>query len=130
MYVEAGDCLSRWREGYWEVKNTPWHKTETNDSLVKYWHKVTQGRQGLRVLFPLCGASVDLSWLYRQNDTVGWKEFRKAWRNSSQRQKTDCLPEVFKGEHWCELIFYRGVSGSKLSNFTIKLFHFSFSMTL
>ena len=70
MSGEAGDRLSRWREGYWDVDNTPWHKKEPNDSLVKYWHKVTQGRQGLRVLFPLCGASVDLSWLYQQNHTV------------------------------------------------------------
>jgi len=52
------------------VDNTPWHKTEPNESLVKHWYKATQGRQGLRVLFPLCGASVDLNWLYRQNHTV------------------------------------------------------------
>ena len=38
-------------------------------------------------------------------------------------------PVIIKGEHWCKLIFYRGVSGSKSSNFTIKLFHFLFSMT-
>jgi hypothetical protein len=35
-----------------------------------------------------------------------------------------------KGEHRCKLIFYRGVSGSKSSNFTTKLLQFFFiSMT-
>jgi hypothetical protein len=34
-----------------------------------------------------------------------------------------------KGEHWCKLIFYRGVSVSKSSNFTTKLFYFLFSIT-
>eukprot|EP00092_Neocalanus_flemingeri_P017851 GFUD01019315.1.p1 GENE.GFUD01019315.1~~GFUD01019315.1.p1 ORF type:complete len:229 (+),score=64.68 GFUD01019315.1:90-776(+) len=70
MSGESGDRLSRWKGGYWDVDNTPWHKTEPNESLVKHWYKATQGRQGLRVLFPLCGASVDLNWLYRQNHSV------------------------------------------------------------
>ena len=31
---------------------------------------MTEGRPGLRVLFPLCGASLDLAWLYRQGHIV------------------------------------------------------------
>ena len=44
--------------------------TEPNPSLVKFWYRATEGRQALRVLLPLCGASKDLGWLYRQGHTV------------------------------------------------------------
>jgi len=68
--MSSVDRLSRWKAGYWDLDNTPWHKTEPNDSLVKHWYKATEGRKCLSVLFPLCGASVDLRWLYHQNHTV------------------------------------------------------------
>ena len=45
------------------MDSTQLHKTE-------HWYKASKGKQGLRVLFPLCGASVDLNWLYRQNNIV------------------------------------------------------------
>ena len=70
MSEETGDRVSKWKGGYWDVDSTPWHKTEPNESLVKHWYKVSKGKHGLKVLFPLCGASVDLNWLYRQNNTV------------------------------------------------------------
>ena len=53
--------------------------SEPNPSLVKFWYRATEGRQGLRVLLPLCGASKDLGWLYRQGHTVlGVEGSRKA----------------------------------------------------
>merc|ERR1712212_949582 len=61
--------LGTW-QGRWDVDDTPWHQTQANTSLVNNWTKASQGRQDLRVLFPLCGASVDLAWLYRQGHTV------------------------------------------------------------
>ena len=51
MSVETGDRLSRWKGGYWDVDNTPWHKTEPNESLVKHWYKVSQGKQGSEYSF-------------------------------------------------------------------------------
>merc|ERR1712013_324111 len=70
--------LESWK-GRWDVDDTPWHQTQANTSLVDNWLKVSQGRQDLRVLFPLCGASVDLAWLYKQGHTVvGVEGARKA----------------------------------------------------
>ena len=62
-----------------EADHTPWHLTSANPSLVKNWYRATGGRPGLRVLLPLCGASRDLGWLYRQGHTVvGVEGSRKA----------------------------------------------------
>ena len=59
--------------------HTPWHMSSANPSLVKNWYRATGGRPGLRVLLPLCGASRDLGWLYRQGHTVvGVEGSRKA----------------------------------------------------
>jgi len=70
--------LESWK-GRWDGDDIPWHQTQANTSLVDHWMKVSQGRQDLRVLFPLCGASVDLAWLYKQGHTVvGVEGARKA----------------------------------------------------
>ena len=62
-----------------EADHTPWHLTSPNPSLVKNWYRATGGRPGLRVLLPLCGASRDLAWLYRQGHAVvGVEGSRKA----------------------------------------------------
>ena len=62
-----------------KADHTPWHLTTANPSLVKNWYRATGGRPALRVLLPLCGASRDLAWLYRQGHTVvGVEGSRKA----------------------------------------------------
>ncbi len=50
----------------------PWHQDQPNEALTRNWAAVTEGRGGqrLRVLLPLCGASLDLAWLQRQGHTV------------------------------------------------------------
>eukprot|EP00092_Neocalanus_flemingeri_P034325 GFUD01037332.1.p1 GENE.GFUD01037332.1~~GFUD01037332.1.p1 ORF type:complete len:232 (+),score=79.13 GFUD01037332.1:52-747(+) len=71
--------VEKWKTSFWDVDSIPWHMPSTNPILEKHWSSVTGGRTGLRVFFPLCGASVDLAWLYRQNHTVvGVEGVRKA----------------------------------------------------
>lgn len=52
--------LERWQEG-----RIGWHETDGNRSLKRYWRG-----DGLRVLVPLCGKSVDMLWLARQGNQV------------------------------------------------------------
>lgn len=52
--------LERWQEG-----RIGWHETDGNRSLKRYWRG-----DGLRVLVPLCGKSVDMLWLARQGNRV------------------------------------------------------------
>merc|ERR1712012_569727 len=78
-YSIMTDRLDSWKDNYWSQDNTPWHIQAPNSSLVKHWETVRDGRQGLRVLFPLCGASVDLAWLHSQgHSVVGVEGVRKA----------------------------------------------------
>jgi len=52
--------LERWQEG-----RIGWHETDGNRSLKRYWRG-----DGLRVLVPLCGKSVDMLWLAEQGNQV------------------------------------------------------------
>ncbi len=54
--------IERWQEG-----RIGWHEQGGNASLRRYWEAT-----GRRVLVPLCGKSLDLLWLARQdNEVVG-----------------------------------------------------------
>jgi thiopurine S-methyltransferase len=54
--------LERWQEG-----RIGWHEPDGNGSLKKHWQAT-----GRRVLVPLCGKAVDLTWLARLgNEVVG-----------------------------------------------------------
>jgi len=102
MATETVDRINRWKGGYWDVDNTPWHLNEPNESLVKHWYKASKGRQGMRVLFPLCGASVDLNWLYRQNHSVvGVEGVRKAVEKLFAEANVEYdVSNVKNGETW------------------------------
>lgn len=52
--------LERWQEG-----RIGWHEADGNRSLKRYWRG-----EGLRVLVPLCGKSVDMLWLAGQGNEV------------------------------------------------------------
>ena len=52
--------LERWQEG-----RIGWHETDGNRSLKRHWRG-----DGLRVLVPLCGKSVDMLWLAEQGNEV------------------------------------------------------------
>jgi len=72
------DRVKEWSDR-WNVDNIPWHIAEPHPALVKHWNLASGGRKEMRVLFPLCGASLDLAWLYRQGHTVvGVEGTRKA----------------------------------------------------
>jgi len=82
------DRVKEWSDKFWNVDNIPWHNTEPNAALVKHWYRATGGRKEMRVLFPLCGASVDLAWLYRQGHTVvgvegTWKAVEKLFSDAN-----------------------------------------------
>ena len=55
-------------EGLWAEGMTPWHRGEPNVALTKHWHEITT-RPGV-VLVPLCGMTVDMSWLAEQGHKV------------------------------------------------------------
>jgi len=73
--------VEQWNENYWKKDSIPWHQAQPNEALTKNWAAVTEGRSGqrLRVLLPLCGASLDLAWIQSQGHTVvGVEGVRKA----------------------------------------------------
>ena len=75
----------------------PWHQDQPNEALTRNWAAVTEGRAGqrLRVLLPLCGASLDLAWLQRQGHTVvGVEGVRKAAEKLFR--DADIEPEVLE----------------------------------
>ena len=47
----------------WETKDTAFHSDSVNPSLLKHREAWLRGVRGARVLVPLCGKSVDLSYL-------------------------------------------------------------------
>lgn len=58
----AEDWLGRWKAG-----RTGWHEPSGNAALKKYWPDLPAGST---VLVPLCGKSVDLSWLAERDLAV------------------------------------------------------------
>ena len=46
----------------WEQNDTAFHKSEPNPLLVKYFKELSLPK-GRRVFLPLCGKSLDISWL-------------------------------------------------------------------
>eukprot|EP00112_Aurelia_sp_Birch-Aquarium-sp1_P023610 Seg709.10 transcript_id=Seg709.10/GoldUCD/mRNA.D3Y31 product="putative thiopurine S-methyltransferase" protein_id=Seg709.10/GoldUCD/D3Y31 len=56
---------NRWKEG-----QTGWHKTFTNPGLEKYFGRVVGDEKQQRILFPLCGKSLDMKWVADQGHHV------------------------------------------------------------
>ena len=50
----------------WQQDQTGFHLTEVNEYLLRHWNTLGV-RTGSRVLVPLCGKSVDMAWLARNN---------------------------------------------------------------
>ncbi|MEI8611912.1 thiopurine S-methyltransferase [Enterovibrio sp. Hal110] len=55
--------------GRWAENRIGFHLTETNPLLVKYWPALSPTRDQ-SVLVPMCGKSVDLSWLASNHNNV------------------------------------------------------------
>lgn len=62
-----------WAE-MWLNGCTPFHKEEVNPDLISYWPELNLAA-GATVLVPLCGKSLDLLWLSRQEYKVIGIEF-------------------------------------------------------
>jgi len=65
---ETPEHIRSWQKK-WENKTTAWHKQEAHPKLLKYLDKLmpggpdSAGSMGARVLFPLCGKTVDMAFL-------------------------------------------------------------------
>ncbi|MDB9834466.1 thiopurine S-methyltransferase [Candidatus Poseidoniaceae archaeon] len=53
----------------WDDNQTGWHRDVVNDLLIKHWPSLNL-EQGINVLVPLCGKSVDMHWLVQQGHSV------------------------------------------------------------
>ena len=63
------DRLDLWR-GRWTDQRFGWHKSNVNEHLLKYFDMLKNGKEKLKILFPLCGKSLDLVHCYNQGHTV------------------------------------------------------------
>lgn len=57
----------------WEVKDIGFHQTEANPLLVK-WFKKLLLEQGSRIFLPLCGKTLDITWLLSMGCRVAGAE--------------------------------------------------------
>ena len=56
------DRLARWLAG-WQAGRTGFHLSEVNETLLKHCDEFLEGSAGKTILVPLCGKTVDLSFL-------------------------------------------------------------------
>jgi len=59
-------CKVDYWEKRWENNDSPWHKTDINPCLEKYYERLIPSEKKLskpRIFVPLCGKSLDLAWL-------------------------------------------------------------------
>ena len=63
------DRLELWRER-WSKSRTSWHKTNVNKNLIKHFNLLKNGINEIKILFPLCGKSVDLVHFYNEGHIV------------------------------------------------------------
>ena len=61
--------MDLWR-GRWTDQRFGWHKSNVNEHLLKYFDMLKNGKEKLKILFPLCGKSLDLVHCYNQGHTV------------------------------------------------------------
>ena len=61
--------MDLWR-GRWTDQRFGWHKPNVNEHLLKYFDVLKNGKEKLKILFPLCGKSLDLVYCYNQGHTV------------------------------------------------------------
>lgn len=54
----------------WDQSKTGWHKDVINEHLLKYFDYLANGKEKIKILFPLSGKSLDLVHCYNQGHTV------------------------------------------------------------
>lgn len=57
----------------WEKNETAWHQSKANPLLVKHFQELSLAKRG-RVFVPLCGKTLDISWLLSQGYRVAGAE--------------------------------------------------------
>lgn len=57
----------------WESKETGWHESKANPLLVKHFHELSLAK-GRRIFVPLCGKTLDISWLLSNGYRVAGAE--------------------------------------------------------
>ncbi|KAM9308777.1 putative thiopurine S-methyltransferase [Gastrophryne carolinensis] len=67
----------------WEARNIGFHEKDVHPLLSEFLNEMVNGRENLRIFFPLCGKAVDMKWLADMGHTIvgvdvsetGLKEF-------------------------------------------------------
>ncbi|KAK2714016.1 probable thiopurine S-methyltransferase isoform X2 [Artemia franciscana] len=65
-----GDDRVEYWSKRWGNKDIGWHKTGVNNFLSNHIGKLTDGKNNLAFLIPLCGKTIDMKWLYDLGHTV------------------------------------------------------------
>ena len=60
----------------WEKNDIAFHEAEANPILVKYFEKLSLAK-GSRLFVPLCGKTLDISWLLANGYSVAGAELSK-----------------------------------------------------
>jgi len=63
------DRLNMWR-GRWDKSMIGWHKSVVNEHLTQYYDYLLNGKEKIKILFPLSGKSIDLVHCYNQGHIV------------------------------------------------------------
>ncbi|XP_037374810.1 thiopurine S-methyltransferase [Talpa occidentalis] len=61
--------LEEWQQK-WVNRNIAFHQEQGNQLLKKYLDTFLEGKNGLRVFFPLCGKAVEMKWFADQGHSV------------------------------------------------------------
>ena len=69
------DKIDYWQDR-WSTGKTGWHNPNSvNKNLEKQFDKLTAGRKDLTFLFPLCGKTIDMLWVYKQVNFLDAMQF-------------------------------------------------------
>lgn len=63
------DRLKMWCQR-WDQSKIGWHKNVINEHLLKYYDYLKNGKEKIKILFPLSGKSLDLVHCYNEGHTV------------------------------------------------------------
>mmetsp|Transcript_8387 Transcript_8387/g.14100 ORF Transcript_8387/g.14100 Transcript_8387/m.14100 type:complete len:296 (+) Transcript_8387:58-945(+) len=94
------DRLARWHTK-WESGQLGWHKTKPHDILRRFMDDMLGPKDSgpMRVLFPLCGKSVDLGYLARRgHDVVGVEGIPRAIDELLDDYGEELAPGASKGK--------------------------------
>nr|XP_006818717.1 PREDICTED: thiopurine S-methyltransferase-like [Saccoglossus kowalevskii] len=61
--------VEKWNER-WEEGKTSFHLPHVHKLLAEHSKTLINGRKGIKILFPLCGKTMDMKWLADQGHTV------------------------------------------------------------